>query len=143
MTISYEEALKEARKREAFERAEYNYIRQQRDDWEKYRTERRKDPHYSPQERESDNVTSYEMGQREVKARNQYENAQTNRLELEQMRDEISRQNEQKHEHGQDDNQIKDNEQASQRKDNDNGKDTSQEKRQQQKDRERKFEHTK
>ena len=60
MTISYEEALREAKKNEAFERAEYNNIRQQRNDWEKYRAERSKDPQYSQQEYERDNVISYE-----------------------------------------------------------------------------------
>lgn len=143
MTISYEEALREAKKNEAFERAEYNNIRQQRDDWEKYRAERSKDPQYSQQEYEKDNVISYEMGQRETEARKRYENAQTRRFEIEQKRDEVSRQNEQKHEHGRDDNQIRNNEQPSQHKDNDNGKGESQEnQQQQQKDRERKFEHT-
>ena len=139
MTNSYDnDEWKQAKNNELFERAEYNYARQQRDTWEHHREERAKDPQYSRQE--YDNVISYELGQREVEARNRYENAQTKRLEIEQRQnDEMSRQNEQNH--GHDDNREKDNDQSqhkdnAQDRDNDKNQEHSREQ-QQQKEREK------
>lgn len=141
MTNSYDnDEWKQAKNNELFERAEYNYARQQRDTWEHHREERAKDPQYSRQEYENDNVISYELGQREVEARNRYENAQTKRLEIEQRQnDEMSRQNEQNH--GHDDNREKDNDQSqhkdnAQDRDNDKNQEHSREQ-QQQKEREK------
>lgn len=146
MAISYDnDELNQAKREEAFERAEYNHARQQRADWEQQRAERAKDPQYTQQDYERDNVTSHEMGQREVEARNRYENAQTRRMEIEKKQNEASRQNEQNREHGRDDNQKKDNEQSQRRdddKNNDKEKQQGNQQQQQQKDREKEIERT-
>ncbi len=93
MAISYDNELNQAKREEAFERSEYNHARQQREDWEHNRAERAKDPQYSQQDYENDNVISHEMGQREVEARNRFENAQTKRMEIEKKQNENSREN--------------------------------------------------
>ena len=145
MAISYDEALNEAKKKEAFARAGYNYIRQQYAEWVEYQEERRKnDPQYKNSHQESkDNEVICRLEQEKKEAYKEYNNAQAQRFEIEQQKqNEVSRQNEQNNEYGRDDNQMKNNEQFSQHKNNDNEKNKSPENQQQQKILARKFEHT-
>ena len=89
----YSDELRQARKEEDSAWRDYNIARQQRADWEHTRAERAQDPQYNRQDYENDNVTSHERGQREVEARNRFENAQTKRMEIEKKQNENSREN--------------------------------------------------
>ena len=88
MTNLYDE-LNRAKREERYELSGYTIAKQERDAWEHDRAERAKSPTYTHKDYEYDNVVSYEKGQREVAARNLYENAQTKRLEIESILDKL------------------------------------------------------